>query len=338
MSAAVAQSAPLELSQTDLGVYQRVGDSPFCFAEPASGVLRLSGETRLDFLQRQSTNDLRLLSPSQALVTVLTSPAARILDVLLLIDQGDSILLLPLPGRLSATAQFLRSRIFFMDRVTVDVCSPDWACIEVGGRGSREILETIGFALPDAPGAAACLDTPAGRTWAVRVAGRFPGDVLFVASRGALPALKNALRGGGAVELTPAVHEVLRIENGIPGPSVELTEDYTPLEAGLLDAIAQAKGCYTGQEVIARQLTYDKVVQRLVGLRSDAPVSAGDRVFVEGRRVGVVTSVARSPSQGLIALGYVRRPECEVGRVLSLAPGVGSGQVTVVSLPYSGEK
>ena len=332
MTAPAATAAPLELAPADLAIYQRAQEGPFFFADPSAGALSLSGETRLDFLQRQSTNDLRFLPPTRALVTVLTSPTAKILDVLLLVDRGDSILMLPLPGRQSSTLQFLRSRIFFMDRVTVDEVSADWAWIGVGGQGWQQSLQSLGFTLADAPGAAARLAAQGQTATAVRVAERFPGQALILARGDAPAAVQQLLAEAGAVELTPAVHEVLRVEMGIPGPAAELTEDYSPLEAGLLDAVAEGKGCYTGQEVIARQLTYDKVVQRLLRLRLDGPVQAGDGLFVEGRRVGLVTSVVRSPREGLIALGYVRRPDFEAGSVLSLSPGEGGVQVTVLGL------
>jgi folate-binding protein YgfZ len=120
---------------------------------------------------------------------------------------------------------------------------------------------------------------------------------------------------------------------GIAGAETELTDDYTPLEAGLNDAVADGKGCYTGQEVIARQLTYDKVVQRLVGLSLTAPASIGDVLYAGERRVGVITSLSQSPAYGSIGLGYVRRPEFERGTRLRTAPG-GDAVVTIVELPF----
>ena len=89
----------------------------------------------------------------------------------------------------------------------------------------------------------------------------------------------------------------------------ELTGDYTPLEAGLAWAVSDNKGCYTGQEIIARQITYDKVTKTLVGLRSDVPLLVGENVTADGRSVGVVTSSGYSPALGRpLALAVVKRP------------------------------
>jgi folate-binding protein YgfZ len=146
--------------------------------------------------------------------------------------------------------------------------------------------------------------------------------------------LDSRLASLGVLEISRQVYEVLRIEAGIPAPEGELTESFTPLEVGLADAISATKGCYTGQEVIARQITYDKVTQQLVGLRPAGPVNPGDPVLAEGKRAGVVTSAALSPRYGPIALGIVRRPhnaaqtEVEIGEAGARIPAV------VVDLPF----
>jgi len=85
------------------------------------------------------------------------------------------------------------------------------------------------------------------------------------------------------------------------------------LNFDLLDAISLDKGCYTGQEVIARQITYDKVTKRLVGLRLDNPVEAGERVWADGKPSGKISSSVISPSFGPIALAYLKRPYHQPG-------------------------
>jgi glycine cleavage system aminomethyltransferase T len=88
---------------------------------------------------------------------------------------------------------------------------------------------------------------------------------------------------------------------------------------GLAWTCAENKGCYTGQEIIARQITYDKVTRTLVGLETDAPVTAGARVTAEGKNVGAVTSAAYSPSrQTHMALAVVRRPHNEPGQQVTV--------------------
>ena len=125
----------------------------------------------------------------------------------------------------------------------------------------------------------------------------------------------------------------MRVEQGRPRLGRELTQSYNPWEAGLDRAIHLDKGCYIGQEVIARLDTYDKVKQHLVGLRlSTAELLATEQPLRDGgREVGRITSAVHSPRFGPIALAYVRRRACAVGTVLD----VGEARATVVALPFS---
>ena len=112
-----------------------------------------------------------------------------------------------------------------------------------------------------------------------------------------------------------------------------MTEDYNPWEAGLGRAIHMDKGCYIGQEVIARLDTYDKIKQHLVGLRlpaGDLP-APGQPLRDDRREVGRITSTADSPTLGPIALAYVRRDACDAGTELALD----QGRATVVTLPFA---
>jgi folate-binding protein YgfZ len=99
-----------------------------------------------------------------------------------------------------------------------------------------------------------------------------------------------------------------------------LTGEYNPLEAGLAWACADNKGCYTGQEIIARQITYDKVMRTLVGLVAAHPLTPGAEVMAEGRSVGQVTSAAHSPGlDAPIALAVVKRPANTPGTQVTVA-------------------
>jgi folate-binding Fe-S cluster repair protein YgfZ len=84
------------------------------------GFLRINGVDRKVFLQRQTTNDIQMLKPAGCLVTVLTNPAARILDVLTVMEEPESLLTRTLPGHSEATHHYLKSKIFFNDRL------PSW--------------------------------------------------------------------------------------------------------------------------------------------------------------------------------------------------------------------
>ncbi len=122
------------------------------------GYLEIKGEGGIDFLQRQTTNDVHKFDRISALVTVLTSPKARILDVLTLLpdpnekfDEGkqDSIIqILTLPGNGTKTAEFLTNRIIFMDKISIIERSSEYIQIELFGDGADLTMTKIGFKAP----------------------------------------------------------------------------------------------------------------------------------------------------------------------------------------------
>lgn len=307
-----------------------------CYRVPQPGLLRLAGEGRLDFIQRQTTYDIRLLGPGRALLTVLTSPTARILDVwwVLLSPEGDAVDVVTLPGRGSITAGYLQRRIFFMDRVTVTDLSVGHAQLLVSGPLAAEALRRAGIETPPAMGAVLITPTTGVPVRLLAQDGTPAEGYLALGDPAGLEALQQRLMEEGAALLDDETHDVLRVERGLPGPARELTDAYTPLEANLDRAIHGAKGCYTGQEIIARQITYDKVARRLVGLRLDAPVPVGATVLAEGRSVGEVTSATVSPRFGPIALAVLRRPYFAPDTPIRVAGDAGQASGVVVTLPF----
>jgi folate-binding protein YgfZ len=138
--------------------------------------------------------------------------------------------------------------------------------------------------------------------------------------------------------------ELCRIEAGIPRFGRDMDETNLPPEAGLDSrAISYTKGCYIGQEVLARIRTYGQVAKALRGLKfldsSEAIPVKGDKLFFNGKEAGYITSAAVSPrAGGVIALGYVRR-ECNVfGSELVLPSESGARRVRVVELPFTQAK
>jgi len=144
-------------------------------------------------------------------------------------------------------------------------------------------------------------------------------------------ALVEALRQHGAVSAERDAIDAVRIEAGYPVFGTDMTDDTIPLEAGIEDrAISLTKGCYVGQEIIIRVLHrgHGRVARRLVAMIVDGSVPvAGGRIFSGEREIGFVTSAARSPRLGPIALGYVHRDFVAEGAKVEIESG---GRVTAV--------
>jgi len=123
--------------------------------------------------------------------------------------------------------------------------------------------------------------------------------------------------------------ETLRIIQGRPAPDAELTEDYNPLEAGLWHTISFNKGCYIGQETIARLNTYNGVKQNLWGINLVAPATPGDPLLLEGEKVGKLTSYTKT-TQGHYGLAYLRTKAGGIG----LQVQVGDTTGEIIDVPF----
>ena len=313
--------------------YQAALEGVVFYPQPDAGYLRIAGEDRVDFIQRQTTNDIHLLQSPRALLSVLTSPVARILDVFYLLEEVDAIGAVTLPGFAPKTAPFLKSRIFFMDRVTVEDLSKDTAQYDLLGPQAQDLLQRLGIQAP-ALNQVSDVEIVGKRLRILAVEGCFGLGYRLIGAARDGEIVEAAFRQSGALRLSPASYEAVRVEAGQPQASKELSEEYTPLEAGLFSAIADGKGCYTGQEIIARQLTYDKVTQQLCGLRLPELRPTGERIYAEGKPAGTLTSFAQSPRFGPIALAILKRPYFQPGTQVAVGSPASETGATVVSLPF----
>lgn len=322
-----------QLEQQLIG-YRAAREGAAYWRVPNPGWVLVGGADRADFVQRQTTNDVRQLRPGRTQLTVLTSATARILDVWRLVSEEDTIGLVTLPGRGAATAHYLQRRIFFTDKVTVTQASDTLAQVDVIGPGTPEVLAALGLTNLPAPDDVAEFELLDGKVRALGPAGALALGWRLLAPLSAADMLDDRLRAAGAIQLAADAYEMLRVEAGLPAAGRELTDAYTPLETGLRAAVAQAKGCYTGQEVIARQINYDKITRQMAGLRLDLPVAPGAAVQVEGRGAGEVTSAVVSPTLGPIALAVIKRPHFAPGTVVVITTGENSVRGEVVPLPF----
>lgn len=303
-----------------------------------SGWLRLTGRDRLDLLHRLSTNDLRKLGPGQGTATVLTSPTGRVMALLMVYAGEQEVFLRTQPGQAGGVARYLNSMIFWQDEVTVTDLSAEIAQFGVYGPQATERLAGLTAALPDVPAYGWDRTTLAGTEVTLHRGGPLEAqDWTVVVSRPSAGAIRATL-ASALDELDAATAEVLRVEAGLPAWGHELSDQVTPLETGLLPAISFNKGCYTGQEVIARQVNYDKITRNLVGLLLDE--NAADRVHsgaaIAGPgRGGFVGSVVISPGLGRpIALAVIPRELAQPGTRIKILQGEEEFSATVAELPF----
>lgn len=283
------------------------------FARLDRGIIRLTGADRIDLLHRLSTADLARLAPGQVATTIVTSEKGRIVDLLDVVVRTDDLLLISSFSDPGATLAWIEKYVI-MDDVEGEVIGEEFSLLGVyGDRAFQMVDAVIGTTGMPPSGSWVRGESEASEIMVWRGEGlNGPSSLHLLGNPTALDRVVSGLAGAGAVEIDPELMEIIRIEAGRPRADSELGLQHNPLELGLVSNVSFTKGCYIGQEVIARLDSYDKVKNRLVGLRVQAeeggvvtpeyPV----RSSADGDTVGRVTSVAHSPGIGTIALALLR--------------------------------
>ena len=327
-------------------VYSSVRDECIAAAEGVGladrshlGRLKVSGADAIDLLNRLSTNKLDDLAVGDAQGTVLTTNKGRIIDLLYALRQECHLLVITGPETRERVAEWIDFYTFIED-VKVEDASGETAMLSILGPETTAALPR----LAEVPlyGSA---DITIGDVDALALRTDFAGYESYdlIAPLEQAPELWDALvEDIGMCPVGSSALEFMRISNGVAGYGSELTEDYNPLEAGLMDFISFNKGCYIGQEVVARLNTYDKVQKRLVRLsweRDDAPELPAAllpaALLLEGRQVGALTSAASAIyGDGCIGIGYLRKAYIQDGARLLTEDGLA---VTVEGIARPGE-
>jgi len=291
------------------------------------GLIRISNDDRLRFLHNQSTNDFESLKPGQGCDTVMVTSTARTIDLVTGYILDDAVLLLVSPNRREFLMQWLDRYIFFADKVKLTDVTEETATLSLIGPQSHAIVEKLGAgALIGQPyGNHALVD---GVIVAVGSGVAAPGYTLILPIAAKQQLWEKILRFG-AVELSDRAWEMLRILQGRPVPDLELTDDYNPLEVGLWQTVSFNKGCYIGQETIARLNTYKGVKQYLWGIRLNDATEPGTVITIGEEKVGKLTSYTETPD-GHFGLGYIRSKAGGVG----LKVQVGETEGEIVAIPF----
>ncbi len=296
--------------------------------------LCFTGRDHLDFLHRMTTNHFQGLQPGAGLEAVFTDNRGRIIELGTFYRAGGTTLAVLSPGGREKIPAWL-DRYIFAEQIATEDLSAELAMFElVGPQASTLVALTLGKDLHSAADHHLLNEPLAEGIWLARL-DRFG----HVGLRAMGPAAELGgwwakLRAAGAQPLGEEAWEMLRIEAGLPLQGRELGEEHNPWEANLGRTVHMNKGCYIGQEVIARLDTYDKVKQRLMGLElpeGSVPV-AGTVLRAGTAEAGRLTSAVYIPGRpGGMGLAYVRRDHWQPGTLLQVE---GSDQpVRVVQLP-----
>jgi aminomethyltransferase len=284
----------------------------------ARGMLYLTGATRLELINRMSTQAVDKLRSGEGAATVLTTDIGRIIDRPILYATSDGVYVLIGEGHAPALARYFMRNIFFNDDAQVRDISAETAVFGVYGPRAAGMLAAAGFPEVEIPLHHWRQAEIGGVTAYVHRADPLVGDGYFVTTgTDGREAVMSALLAAGLTPIDDAAYDYLRIEAGRPRYGRELALDYIPLEADLWADVSFSKGCYIGQEIIARMESRGKLAKRLVRLRPAAPIEAGAEISAGGRAVGTITSAADGPG-GPVALGYVKTSALNEGAALAV--------------------
>jgi aminomethyltransferase len=331
--------------------YRAAIEGVVVFDASAAGRLLMRDRDRAALLHRLSTNQIEKLSPGDGTQTVLTTPIGRIIDLLTIhvLPDEDALLLVTSSAQRDVVCKHLRKNIFFNDKVKLEDVSERWAELHLYGPQAWQVVwsaspstehrelrseSTEHRAPSEMPLYSIRRATLASVPLYVAPIKGFGGPAVALY----LPleqkeALLAALLTAGALELSAASYEVLRVEAGFGTFGNELSLEYIPLETGLWDAISFSKGCYVGQEIIARMESRNRLAKLLRGVRAcDGDHISPGALSAGGKDAGLITSAAQSPRFGAIGLAYIRSAFANVGTVLTRVDSESS--VEVVELPF----
>jgi tRNA-modifying protein YgfZ len=299
--------------------YERLRESVGLLDRSARGKLRLTGGEAADYLQGQVTNDVMALAPGGGLYAALLNHKGKMLADMRVLRGEDFIWIDTEPEALATLKRNVSMYSIGRD-VRLEDVTGDYAILSLIGPEARARLD-------DPPPAEEHAFTQGEH--GLYVATDLGVDVICPAADAA--AAREAL---GVEAVSEEAAECLRIESGRPRFLYDVGTETIPQEAGLNErAVSFTKGCYVGQETVARLHYKGKPNRHLRGLRLSEPAARGDEIRLGERVVGEVGSTAVSPELGPIALAVIRR-EAEPGATVQVGDAL--AEAKVAELPFAG--
>jgi folate-binding protein YgfZ len=290
------------------------------------GKLALTGAEAKDFLHGQVTNDILGLEPGHGCYAAFLTHKGKMLGDLRVLDFGEELFLDCERSALQALFSLI-NRFKLGRQVELHKRTLQSGLLSLIGPQARAVASAGGLGPVEHDNAPAEIAGVPVRL----IATHLGVDVLCAAEDTAQ--VVERLTAAGAVPVPEAVLEVVRVERGRPRYGVDLDDTVIPQEAALNErAVSFTKGCYVGQETVARLFYKGKPNRHLRGLRLGAPATTGAELRLGDRVVGHLGSVAVSPVHGIIALALVRR---EAAPGDTVAVGDGSISATLTQLPFA---
>ena len=272
------------------------------FISRPMGLLEISGKSRLDLINRMSTNLVSLLKPGEGAATVLTTDVGRIIDRIIMYAGEETAIALTGEENGDNIARYLLRFVFFNDDFRVTSLGSRFSTLFVYGKDAASKIGEISGTTIDLPLHHWATITISSIELSVHATDPLDGGgYMLKIPVGDEETIVDALTSAGGTLMLESEFDALRIEAKQPRLRHELTGEFIPLETGLWEDVSFTKGCYTGQEIIARLDSRGKIAKQMVQFDTQGPIPVGTEVMANGKSAGIITT-----SAGKRALGYVK--------------------------------
>jgi len=282
------------------------------------GIIKVKGHEVVDLVHRLSTNNCLQISDKLGKQTILTNEKGRIVDIITLLQHKDHYLLLTSRDNEEVVIKWLKKYIIIED-ITFSIITDEVDMITVHGSRSMDcISQLLHNQELHVPIHSLLSSTENPNRIAIRCMPIHEMQFLIIDSKG--NGLIDIFTSSDIILFDKERFEIERILSGMGIYGNELYDAYNPLEAGLLHLIDFKKGCYIGQEVIARLDSYNKVQKRIMGFVSELSIPLQSTLLHDNTEIGIVTS-SHQLSNGSIGLAYIRNeyayPESTVFAIIN---------------------
>jgi len=307
------------------------------------GKLRISGKDHIKFLQGMLSNDVMKLEEGKGVYATILTVKGRLITDMRVYKDNDSVLFDLEPGVNEKVSELL-TKFRLSYKAPIDDLTETLGLISVQGPDSKKLLEMLlDESLPQMSeyefqkkefGGSELMIVYVNRTGE-------EGFDLYIENNKFEHLWGELMKKGEALYIKPVGYDalnILRIESGIPIYNIDMDENNIPIEAGLWNALDFEKGCYVGQEVVARIKWRGHVNRHLMGFvcKNEKVLEAGNEIFKDEKKIGWVTSAVFSPTLNKpICLGYIRREYKDPGTEVSIKYSDNTEVLAqVVDLPF----
>ncbi|MQG19030.1 MAG: hypothetical protein FI687_04575 [SAR202 cluster bacterium] len=301
--------------------YQALSKTSGIINFPTYGLIKFTGNDSLDLLNRLSTNNIENLQINQGAQTVITSNKGKILDVLQVFRTENSLIILTSLNNESKVIEHIEFFTFSED-VVVKKITENKFVYKISGPQSQSLLNKLFTGLQSHISPFTILEASINNHCFKIIRNdfmRYPGFVIIgnICDQKILTdTLVNIAENFDFEFVNPEAINAVRIDQGIPEFGKELTEKYNPLEGNLINSISFNKGCYVGQEVIARLNTYKKVQNSLCLIQFKAleiSKAPPNNLYLKGKPFGVLTSLSKNDdNESYLGLAYISKKSTDL--------------------------